>query len=52
MYGAIRTMKKNRAPGEDAITAEVIKEAGRCLWRNIYQLTVSVQEKEIMTKEW
>jgi sorting nexin-29 len=52
VYGAIREIKNNRAPGEDAITAELIKEGGRCLWRNIYQLTVFVWEKEIMLEEW
>jgi hypothetical protein len=65
MYGAIRRMKNNRAPGQDAITAELIQERGRCLWKGIYQLILSVRglwkgiyqsilsvrEKEIMPKE-
>jgi hypothetical protein len=45
VYHAIRKMKNSRAPGEDAITAELTKEGGRCVWKNIYQLTVSIWEK-------
>jgi hypothetical protein len=52
VYGAIRRMKNIRAPGEDIITAELIKEGRRCLWKNIYQLIVSVWEKEVMSEEW
>jgi hypothetical protein len=52
VYGAIRRMKNNRAPGDDAITAELTKEGGRYLWKNIYQLTVFVWEKEIMPEKW
>jgi hypothetical protein len=40
-----RRMKDNRTPGEDAITAELIKGSGRSLWKNIHQLIVSIWEK-------
>jgi hypothetical protein len=40
----------NRAPGEDAVTAELVKESGRSLRKNIYQLIVSILEKEEMSK--
>jgi hypothetical protein len=33
VYDTIRRMKDNRAPGEDATTAELIKESGRSLWK-------------------
>jgi hypothetical protein len=36
-------MKYNRAPGEDAVTAELVKEGGRSLWNNIHQLIVSTR---------
>jgi hypothetical protein len=36
VYGAIRRMKNNRVPGQDAITAELIKEGGRCLCGGIF----------------
>jgi hypothetical protein len=39
-------------PGGDARTAELIKKGGRCIWKNIYQLIVSVWEKEVMSEEW
>jgi hypothetical protein len=45
-------MKDNRAPGEDAITAELIREGGRSLWKNIRQLIISIWEKEEMPEEW
>jgi hypothetical protein len=37
-YHTIRRMKDNRAPGEDAITAKLIKGGGISLWKNIHQL--------------
>jgi hypothetical protein len=52
VYDTIRRMKDNRAPGEDAITAELIKGGGRSLWKNIRQLIVSIWEKEEMPEEW
>jgi hypothetical protein len=52
VYGAIRRIKNIRAPGEDIITVELIKESSKCLWKNIYQLIVSVWEKEVMSEEW
>jgi hypothetical protein len=52
VYGAIKGIKNNRTSGEDAITAELIKEDGRCLWKNIYLLIGSVWEKKAMPEEW
>jgi hypothetical protein len=51
IYDTIRRMKDNRAPGEDAITAELIKGGGRSPWKNIHQLIVSIWEKEEMPEE-
>jgi hypothetical protein len=42
VYDTSRKMKDNRAPREDAITAELIKEGGRSLWKNIHQLIISI----------
>jgi hypothetical protein len=52
VYDTIRRIKYNRAPGEDAITAELIREGGRSLWKNIHQLIVSIWEKKEMPEEW
>jgi hypothetical protein len=32
----IRNLKNNRVPGEDSITAELVKGCGRMLWRKIH----------------
>jgi hypothetical protein len=52
VYDTIRKMKDNRAPGEDAITAKLIKKGGKHLWENIHQLIVSVWNKEEIPEEW
>jgi hypothetical protein len=44
----IKKFKKNRAPGEDGILAEFLKQGGIVLGRRIYQIIVSVWEKEEM----
>jgi sorting nexin-29 len=45
-------MKDNRAPGEDAITAELIKKGGKSLWENIHRLIVSIWNKGEIPEEW
>jgi hypothetical protein len=52
VYDTIRRMKDNRAPGEDAIIAQLIKGGGRSLRKNIHQLIVSMWEKAEMSEEW
>jgi hypothetical protein len=52
VYDTIRRMKDNSAPGEDAVTAELIKGGGRSLWKNIHQLIESIWQKEEMPEEW
>jgi hypothetical protein len=51
VYDTIRRMKENRAPRENATTAQLIKGGGRSLWKNIHQLIVSIWEKEEMPEE-
>jgi hypothetical protein len=45
-------MKDNRAPGGDAITAELIKKGGKRLWENIHQLILSIWNKEAIPEAW
>jgi len=44
--GVIRNLKDNRAPGEDLITAELIKYGGRMLWASMHQLIKTIWETE------
>jgi hypothetical protein len=37
---------------EYGITAQLTKEIIRCYWNNIYQIIVTVGEKEIMPEDW
>jgi hypothetical protein len=38
VYNVIKKLNENRDPGEDRITAELLKYGGRNLWRIIYNL--------------
>jgi hypothetical protein len=51
-YDIMKKLKKNRAQGEDGISAELLKQGGTVLWRRIYQIIVSVWEKEEMPADW
>jgi sorting nexin-29 len=51
VYDTVRKMKDNRAPGEDATMAELIKKGGKHLWENIHQLIVSIWNKEEIPEE-
>ena len=49
---AIQKLKNNRTPGEDSITAELIKKGGPKLIEVFHKLITSIWEKEVMPKEW
>jgi len=40
VYKLLKRLKKKRAPGEDGITAELLKYGGRNLWRIIHNLII------------
>jgi hypothetical protein len=42
----------NKAPGEDAITGELIKYGGEHLYRIIYNLIKQIWETEKMPGDW
>jgi hypothetical protein len=48
----IRKLKNNRAPGEDSITAELVKSSSRMPWRKIHILKERVWTEEQMPEEW
>jgi sorting nexin-29 len=48
----IRKLKNNRAPGENSITAELVKDEGRMLWRKVHILMQRMWKEEQMPEEW
>ncbi|XP_039297854.1 uncharacterized protein LOC120354572 [Nilaparvata lugens] len=52
MEEAIGSMKNNKAPGEDAITAEMIKTGGPALLSALHSLIVQIWREEEMPEDW
>jgi hypothetical protein len=52
IYDIIKKLKKNRAPGEDGISVKLLKQGRIFLWRRIYQIIVSVWEKDEIPADW
>ena len=52
VYDTIRRLKNNRAPGEDCINVELIKNGGKKLWKCIYDLVVDIWNTEQMPNDW
>lgn len=49
---AIRALKLNKAPGEDGICAEMLKNGGEELHRHIHRLVVLIWEREEIPEDW
>jgi hypothetical protein len=52
VYDVIRKLKLNRAPGEDCINAELIKNRGKHLSICIFDLILEIWNKEVMPADW
>jgi hypothetical protein len=52
VYDVIRKLKLNRAPGDDCINAELIKNGGKHLWKCIFDLILEIWNKEVMSADW
>jgi sorting nexin-29 len=48
----IRKLKNNRVPGEDSITAELVKGGGTIMWRKIHILMERVWKEEQTPEQW
>ena len=49
---AIRTLKRNKSPGSDGITAEMIQARGDQLVRQIHQLCNKARSENTISEEW
>ena len=49
---AIEKLKSHKSPGIDQIPAELIKAGGSTIRREIYELIISIWNKERMPEEW
>lgn len=49
---AIKSLKNNKAPGEDGISSEMLKYSGKEMRQCIYKLLVRIWEMEEMPQEW
>lgn len=52
MEDVLEKMKNNRAPGEDNITAELLKHGGESIKQLLYTLIVSIWKDEKMPENW
>jgi hypothetical protein len=48
----IYQLKDNKAPGNDNITSELIKVAGRILWKQIHELITNIWQKKKIADDW
>ena len=50
--GVLKTMKNNKAPGDDLITAELLKHGGPELEKKLHELMCLIWRTESMPEEW
>ena len=49
---AIMKLKNNKAPGDDSITAEMLKLGGNIIVRCLHELVTHIWKEEKMPVEW
>jgi hypothetical protein len=52
VYDVVKNLKNKRAPGEDGISAELIKRGGQRLWKEIYELIPIIWNTKDFPEDW
>jgi hypothetical protein len=52
VYDVIKKLKNKRAPGENGISAKLIKGGGHRLWKEIYELIQIIWNTEDFPEDW
>jgi hypothetical protein len=52
VYDVIRNLKNRRDPGEDGLSAKLIKSGGQRLWKEIYELIQIIWHTEDFPEDW
>lgn len=49
---AVKSLKDNKSPGPDSIPAEILKQGGYLLLKELYQYILEVWDKECVPQQW
>ena len=52
VYHAVKQMKNNKAPGDDGVVIDIVKEGGNELYKHIARLFTSCLNKRTIPQDW